>query len=223
VSETAPRSWTNWIEYHATTFGFRKDEDVRMLAEWADLFAAAGYSPAEVLAASRALVTDGRLPQYRTDQLTALFDAARDARNKAAPAAPAVEDRGACVDCSGTGWVAVPHPKTISGATDRWYTCAVLCHCALGRWKLQATKWVTATGRDDTPMTLDSYARMYPDWKERMKAHQELLMKQMQAARGAKALDKTLGCIRPAGETAGAVLQKFGIADGKADVNGRAK
>jgi hypothetical protein len=150
-----------------------------------------------MLAASRALVLEGRLPRFRTDQLSALLDAADLARRKAeaaaAAAAAAVPDLGTCVLCGSSGWVSVLDHRVMSGKVRRAQTSSVLCSCALGRYKLKTIHWKNSKGKDDTPMTLEHYARMYPDWKECLDAARQLLQKEHAAVRSARARDKKDG------------------------------
>lgn len=179
--------WKPWVERHALLFGLTSEADVVMVREWANLFDGAGYTPAELLAATETLaLTDP--PKYRSDHLNALMGAVRAARAKLAAAPPPSDapDWTRCQLCEDTGRVIVPNRTLLK--QNRRGTEAVLCRCRLGDWFRQSML-------DKRPPLLDDYEREVPDWEEIAKQHKRQEKSENEALGKASGMDRTFGPI----------------------------
>ncbi len=160
--------WSEWADRHALLFGMTSDDDARVIDAWATHLQAAGFTPAEMIAATGWLAANAP-PRFKDKHLGALVDRARQARIPAADEGG--YEPGSCALCDGTGRVIVPNPKTL--AAGRWGTMAVLCVCQTGRW-FRANQ----RGLPTPQMGLDEYEMTMPDWRERLADHARLLAQQ---------------------------------------------
>lgn len=159
--------WDGWAARHGQLFALTTDADARMLAEWAGLFARAGYAPAELTEATEWLATNAP-PRFRTEHLPALLERLRDQRQRRPP--PAEDRWGTCADCHGSGLVSVPNPKAV--ALGRWGTLAVACGCPAGRRFREGRRAF---------LTLADYQAARPGWRDELAAHQALLRAEAEA------------------------------------------
>lgn len=167
--------WFNvWCLRHANVFGIANANGLAMIASWEDLFAAAGYSAADLNDATDWLATHAP-PKFLNEHLGAITNRIRD--RKAVDGrreSLEVHDRGSCTTCGGTGHVTVPHPGGVvdgewvpqrfarGGAT--YYTVAVYCRCALGRW------FEGRHDNDEKTWNLDRYEPRNPRWRVHMES-----------------------------------------------------
>jgi len=181
----------NWEEYcewstrYAAMFGMTRDTERAMFTEWYNVFRAAGYTLAELNAATQVIGMDP--PKYRDGHLRALHDAIRNARvdKMRNHQREAVDDRGACTTCRGSGLVCgLPHPRHIGPEHPGGFgaTCAVYCHCALGVWKVN--QWENQTpeykAKCKRTATMAEYMHEVPDWRgmvERMRQYERSYQK----------------------------------------------
>ena len=173
-------------------FGIRDDADLRTIMSWRFVFSATRTSEAEMKAASLWLARNvGVLGEVKerfggkmTMHLSAIQRALREVRaldqDRLDQRVQEQESRlGTCVICGSSGYVSVPHPKHVEngewrpvrmcrgGSGPTYYTCAVLCSCARGRWKAdhQAEGW--------RQMTLEQYHGSNPDWRQQLEERAE--------------------------------------------------
>jgi hypothetical protein len=137
--------------------------------------------------------------RFRSDHLAALQQRMRQRRREGTyqPQPEEIDDRGKCVLCLGTGRVIVPNPKALH--KGEWGTCAVLCNCALGRWwEAQQRCWLEQRKKDNIPRqrNLNDYEREVPDWKERLREHDDLLKQHVRASGYTREIDLALGEIK---------------------------
>lgn len=152
-----------WATYHAALFGLDGDKDVETFMAWKTLFAAAGYTAAELREASDWIALNDT-PKWRSEHLAKLQERIRTKRreDRARPAQPeqAYPD---CNECHGTGWVCdLPHLGQVFGGEWKGEsTCAVFCRCSWGTREY-------ARHRERKAMTLDQYERRNPSWREQV-------------------------------------------------------
>ncbi len=175
--------WEEWSRRHARVFGLTAKEDAAMLMEWCDLFAADGFTPAELSLATDAVSRDP--PRYRSDHLTGLRQALKGVRRAAIPPPP--QDCGTCEDCSGTGRVEVP----LDGLTSpggHVYPAetlgVVLCHCRLGHWLKEQGSKISS---------FDEYTSQRPHWRDDLKEIKARQRARNVASDRATRLDRDLG------------------------------
>ncbi len=183
-------TWPEWSCWFADAFAARREEELNMLAVWVELFVSRSWTPDEVTAACRSCFDRISRCRYRSEYLAVITEAVEGGRVSALRDACRRADadpRGVCCDCSNSGMMSgMPHPAP--PPDQPWVTCAVLCHCPLGRW-LQ--------GRQDERrlMTYLEYTARVPDWHDRQEAYHRTLAARSRAQDVASALDKSLGSI----------------------------
>jgi hypothetical protein len=183
-------TWTEWSAWYATLNGFGTPADGAMLVEWARLFDADGYGPADLHAAGQAVATGTTRPKFRSDHLGALLDAARSARQKSLDAGR-LADGGRewdCADCDGSGWVTVPNPKRKPDARGTAAVYAVTCRCFLGQ-RLYA-------GLGGKGVSMERYEMRNPGWRDVLDQLQALDAAHRQARDNARSVDRTAGPLR---------------------------
>lgn len=171
-----------WLGEYLSVLGIEGESEVRQAAAWEAVFAAAGFTEAEVRRAGAEVLANlpqladspdrflGKVPMH----LAALQRRVRQRRAVQFTHSPdtSADDRlGACVLCKGTGRVVVPHPASVAGGawvgttgTTRsnavqFYALAVVCRCFRGaalrdRLDRQRSKFVL----------LEEYDRQNPHW-----------------------------------------------------------
>lgn len=189
-----PDPHAEWGKFHGVLFGLVTDSDAKMLAEWAALFAAEGYAPDELQAASRWLALNDP-PRFRTDHLLRLQDRLRQLRRQACAPPPVEDTRGTCTTCRGVGRVIVPLLLGIPTAggslvpdDGQRRTAAVTCSCGLGRWFSQQ-------GCEPAMMTLDQYQAIVPDWRTREVSQRSVAHERRRVAEKTRSLDQTMGAV----------------------------
>ena len=180
-----------WSEEYARMFGIRDDADLRTIMSWRFVFSATRTSEAEMKAASLWLARNvGVLGEVKerfggkmTMHLSAVQRALREVRaldkDRIEARQREQETRlGSCTTCGSSGMVTVPNPKHVEGGEWRpvriarggsgpsYYTCAVLCSCALGRWKADRQG-------ERRQMTLEQYHAENPDWRQQLEERAE--------------------------------------------------
>lgn len=183
-----------WCKHHAKTFALADEAFLATLASWEDVFVTAGYSADELHAATQGLAMSGRT-LARWDHLAAITARIRAARavEYASGEAKAAQDgpsASTCTLCDGTGYVIVPHPLGV--ALGEWvpinttrnggsyYTAAVSCSCALGRWKQDRLE------PKERSMSLSRYAALNPRWQVQLAQHAAELAERAKLARPAR-------------------------------------
>lgn len=148
-------TWPEWIASHANRFAWRGEDDLRTLADWADLLESAGYTPALMERASRRLAL-GDVPRFKGDHLVALRRAANAIRDAEAGRGPPRAPKPSCGLCGGEGAALMPAP---SGPDSRQRWCMVQCRCS-------------PRGTHD-PAPWGDYALRVPDWRLRVERWRE--------------------------------------------------
>lgn len=187
-------TWPDWIEKHSVTFGMADEANLRMLAEWAGLFATYGYSPDEVADATGRIALLDAPPRFRQDQLPALVRLVRDARaGKFEPRRPDAPPASACKLCGGDGMLGVPDYRGMQRYEALWKrpapfrTFTAHCRCPLGLWKSKQPK--------RSLQSLAEYEAEFPeaDWRRDLEQHRLEEEAYRKAQSHAGELDRTLG------------------------------
>jgi hypothetical protein len=166
-----------WVNYYVTAFALRSDEDLRTVLSWWEVLHS--EAPEDLYEATNLLLRSS-YPSFLRDhlrELTAFLRLLRAERLPDGSWSDAEGDRGSCVLCGGSGRVIVPHPRAVRDGEwvplhvarggAHWYTCAVCCACALGRWYGQ--HGLVRRGREQKAlMSLDAYERLNPNWYRHM-------------------------------------------------------
>lgn len=183
-----------WARNHCQVFGLSSDESKTVLS-WEPYFVAAGFhhhdledttaafakAPSEMVRLAGQAKFLGKCAVH----LAAIeaFLREQTARTNERASEDFEAKHGACGVCRSTGFAIVPHLRGITAG--RWvgarigslaphfYTCAVLCSCALGRWK--AGRQGGKHKGEDGPrsMTLEAYEIHNPGWREQMDSRAE--------------------------------------------------
>lgn len=156
--------YRDWAVCHATRFGLHTEAAAAMVVEWADLFAAEGYSAGELEAASRWLATHDP-PRYPGDHLPALTARLRAVREEARAASRRERQEAvdaalaACPDCA-EGWATVPALREDAGPLT------VACSCAAGRRQQDTWNALLQRQGKGLVLTLVAYEKLRPSWRE---------------------------------------------------------
>ncbi len=179
---------TKWAEWHANLFGFAQSFAPTVSA-WVNEFIATGYSPDELVSATRAVsaLPAEKAPKYPGDHYAMLVRALQAERQRIRQKDASAEtrriasgdDRGVCELCSNTKWVIVPHLKYLEEWSDaaRFVTFGVACRCFLGR--TMVSNWDVKRPKT---MTLEEYERQLPSWREYVAQEREIRMKRVATA-----------------------------------------
>ena len=175
--------YDDWVQFHVETLGFPGDCVPREPESWAailsnrwlPIFQEHGYTPEELMAATRALVVSTKPPAFIAQHLAGINEEVSKGRAVIRPSEPRpTEDKGTCTTCQGSGFVEVPHLDSI--VEGRWepmkpynrqMTFAVLCSCPLGNWT------ANRQGERKT-LTLTRYADLNPFWREQLELRARL-------------------------------------------------
>ncbi len=191
-----PDAFTAWVSYHAKLFGMDSERDVASLLAWRDLFDSAGYSPAELRAASDALALSPEPLKWREDHRRELVRHLRAARQDrlTRPATDGETSYPSCWICGGGGWVCgLPDLRQVK--SGQWLgsaTCAVLCSCSYGQKEGQRHSPKEDRRR---PMTLMRYEALNPKWLEQQSLRAETVAAEAKASDQTSAADRLLGPI----------------------------
>lgn len=173
--------YCEWSTRYAAMFGMTRDTERAMFVEWFNVFTTAGYTLAELNAATQVIGMDP--PRFRDGHLRALHDAIRNARvDRVRNQQREVSDeRGTCTTCRGVGMVCgMPHPDHIGPEHPGGYgaTCVVYCHCPLGTWKVDQweSRPMEFKDKHKRTATMAEYTARVPDWRgmmERMRRYDQ--------------------------------------------------
>lgn len=220
----ASRSFSDWAERHGNTFGINQTrQDFAMLTAWQRVFEIAGYTLAELDAATDAMALAP--PRTRWDHLDSIHANVRlQRRRRLADAEQKRRDEygesvGQCVLCFDCGTLSVPHPRHIENG--RWDFCtfvSVVCFCWRGRQitQLQTDRFNSAQAdRKDKPgdrpaLTLQQYERVNPAWKAQMEQHVELKKAEVEAQRRSITADSARPLTGPVNDAIANIRTKAG-------------
>ena len=154
-------SWADWIEHHATFYGWETEAQLKMLLAWSKYFDDEGFGPEELMAASKDL-TDVKIFK-KEDTIYELEKKVKQRRETHRQKnEPAVVD---CKRCLGFGLISVPHPKFIKdGVWNSKYTCGVSCTC-LNAFKYKPTP---SPENNKSILNLLDYEKINPYWERQM-------------------------------------------------------
>ena len=203
------QEFSEWVSHHATVFGLTAESDTRTLSAWLPVFSTGGHTVEDLFAVTdylaahpEALNREERFSGKLACHLAAILDRLKEIRaivyQKDVKAHE--HERGTCTLCSGSGYVIVPHPKAVhdgqwvpvktARAGPSWYTAAVLCTCALGRWVGEHVK------EEKRPMSLEYYTQaINPYWREHMAQRQASHLARAQLQEPDENLQKTFNRI----------------------------
>lgn len=165
------QGFSDWLKHHCTVFSIYDPERIETVASWQPLFDAAGYTAAELTTATDWLAMNAS-PKYPSDHLGAIRSRLTDQRaldyRRAEDAYPSQ-----CVLCGGTGRLVVPHlagvrdgqwlPLRLTRIRATYYTCAVRCSCARGRFgKFDGQRGGV------TLLSIEEYERRNPGWRKQL-------------------------------------------------------
>jgi hypothetical protein len=193
--------YRDWLTRHLTAFGLNTEAAVRAGLEWELVLDAIQCDPAELQAATAAMLADAAPMQgFFTNPLDAhrakLLSTIRTRR--AIDLDAPTDDRPTCPRCAGSGRLIVPHLAAVrsghwvgarTGAAAAHYTQAVRCPCERGR----AGRFTARNGA--SLMDLQEYEVRNPNWQRQLNQRQRELV--AEAAQGkADAYDAALERIR---------------------------
>jgi hypothetical protein len=174
-----------WVMKHAEAFGLTWDGELAALGCWYDSLRV--FEPAELHAATAAMLASGQTYRRVSDHLPAVIVHVRATRRDAARAddtAAALDpDLGRCGLCGSSGHVAVPLVRLPGGGEVRVmadYETVVVCRCAKGRWVQDRQ-----AGMGSRQMTLEQYERLNPEWRDQLaerRAHARQVLLDQRAA-----------------------------------------
>lgn len=189
-------TYEDWEDFHVRVFGITSEPMREMVSDISGIFMREGFTPKELFAASDFLAINCP-PKFPGDHLSGLSEFLRNARRKAHVATPSAHVESHCTLCAGGGVTAVPMLAGMVTAggfqipnDGAWRTVAVLCHCHVGR-RLA----LNSRQNEKVMRTLEDYAREVPDWRQRMKEHDEAGKLRTKVTNRATALDKAMGPI----------------------------
>lgn len=175
-------TWPEWIKLHATAYGHHEHRDMEMLGLWAAQFKADGWTPDDLDAATRWILTHVEI-KYRSDALAALVARLRTIREQNIGRQDEAETRGqGCNLCGWTGWVPVPDPAADRGG--RFAVVLALCVCPLGRLRRV---------QGDQRPSVELWHQNWPDWRDRMQAHDKAVAARLRASEATVENDRKLG------------------------------
>lgn len=174
-----------WATGHGKSLGL-SDRELATVGTWHDSFRAAGYTLSELFGATdmimaapqrlQPLAYSGKMPA----QLEAIRQAIKEQRQLVWQREHvAATVHGECTICSGIGRVVVPDLRGVSGGQWRplkiaragatYYTCAVLCSCALGHYLAGKITMRNGRGESVNMLTLERYEHQNPDWSRQLR------------------------------------------------------
>jgi hypothetical protein len=166
------------------------DAELLALSEWSRLYADAGFTPAEMIAATDHVAINDP-PRFRADLRNALASRVRNERKRLTTATRDPEPAG-CLTCDSSGRVIVPN-RVLLRAGKRG-TEAVFCRCRLGVWyREQARDYLRERQRPGEPTSIDLYEQDVPDWEDVFKAWRKSEEAERVADYNASRLDRALG------------------------------
>lgn len=180
--------YESWCLAHADAFGLRSDpEAIRALAAWRQRFFAQGFLAEELHAATQWMISNPRSLAAgiylgkMASHLSAIQARIHDARAVLYRRESTEARMGECSTCGGSGRVVVPLLRSVQGGEWRplkiseargissYYTEAVTCNCALGKWMGERFKAKDPIGEYTIRMMgLNEYQARNPRWKIQM-------------------------------------------------------
>ena len=185
----------DWSKYHAKAFGMRTDHEAEMTATWAVAFERAGYSVAELFAATNWMLTESA-PRFREQHLDMIQKRIASQRSNAhresVLAAQRGDEQSRCIHCDNVGLVVVPHPAFyVDGRwSTPWPTAAVTCLCMKGEKSKR-----DAEDRKAPMMTLAAYEVSHHDWQEQMTERENTRAAMQEARQHTRYVDGSLGSV----------------------------
>lgn len=180
VQMVTPEWYYEWAAHHIAMFALTEADQKAVLAwgaQWSVMFASE-----DLYEATSVMVADDRTPRWAADQRGVILRLARANQGKELRKQANERAMGRaieCQECSGTGWVIVPHPGTDDAgrlnphlhmpSSDPFSrlsftagaTMAVHCYCDGGQRTLAGLE---ALNRK--PMSLETYGKIYPNWRD---------------------------------------------------------
>ncbi len=174
VKNPAQDGWLQWANHHRAFFGWKADEDGKMLATWVGFFRGEGYTPEEMLSATKKIAGLSKPPFQREHHLNHLVAFLKEARAENYKVTARQNDElinhpAPCKVCRNFGLITVPHLSGVRGG--EWtnnYTAGVYCSCYAGNKFSGATN-----SKGEQRTSLNSYERMNPAWQRQMKDREE--------------------------------------------------
>lgn len=185
--------FVSWAEGYCKVFGLSNEEAETVLS-WEPYFLATQWHADDLAEVTKAFVAnpkkiadlagDSKYLGKMAKHLSAIESYVRDqSACTLGQTLPVYADKhGSCLVCRNTGFVVVPHLKSVragrwvgvkNNENDRAHmaTCAVLCSCALGRWKANRESGTRHGGKTVLKhMTLETYEGHNPGWREQVES-----------------------------------------------------
>lgn len=181
-------TYAEWVDHHCRIFAFTAEADVKAMLSWRDLIEAENHGDYALADLTRELAATD-YPSFARDHLKALLALIRRKRAETfrheRAGGETHPDFGTCSTCDSSGRVTVPHLKAIvdgrwiprivaRGGAAIYYTCAVTCHCQLGRWFEEHAAGQRQDGTTRRPMTLLEYTHQNPSWASQIRERRAL-------------------------------------------------
>ena len=196
MSRITHTEFLTWAQEHAGVFGMTKPEEKQTVLLWEDALVTNCYVLEELRYATRVMAANP--PLWRNDHLRIIHETIGKLRKKSAQEESstwdAIENYESCKNCSGIGWVFVPHYRCVKN--DEWVfspgtrhrpLCTVTCCCDIGR-----RVYASHTG-SKRPMPLDQYEFRNPNWRNQIEEHEAGKNAEREASKYAVAVDRNLG------------------------------
>lgn len=174
-----------WSMRYCGAFTLNIEKHGAMLSVWREVFDAGMFVIEDL---NKALVKLAESPpKFRGDHLKRLNDLLREGttvKRQAVLTDSEIKEQkfGSCTLCHGSGYVAVPHPKFLSGghgleparvvgAPVVKYELGVYCRCGLGDWFYRSHAKSRDNQRDKRRhgVTLSDYEILNPEWPQQMR------------------------------------------------------
>lgn len=194
--------WGEWVDFYGGCFGWLSDADLRMFDAWRRVFAASGYTMAELRDAAKALAANP--PKWRSDHLARIHQHVRESRFAAQVArereAREANEKKPCELCGDTGLVVVPHSRAVVNGEWRapFYTMGVACECGAG-FSVRSPMirrydaWVENNRKGKMPPViarLQDYERENPFWREQVRQKAEAQKAEVAAREASHGADR---------------------------------
>lgn len=160
------QEWSEWVRFHASMFSFTTETDREMFAAWRVAFTAAGFTLAELRDATMFLAKNP--PRWRVEHLAQIQARIAQERIRAAKAMEEANSGSrdfamACDLCGNSGFVPVPHPKTIVGGEwiHPYALVAAYCSCVHGKRIFNSHGERQVRG-----IPIENYELINPHWRQ---------------------------------------------------------
>lgn len=163
-----------WTQHHSRVLGIADPINELTFQAWRKFFEVLDCGADDLEAASNHLGASGSSARP-AEQLASITRFLRDriSIEYKREAEQHEQERGDCVKCRGIGRVIVPHvaglkdgewrPVQKARSASTYYTMAVLCDCALGRWMRQKYD------AEKCPMFIETYSLQNPRWPQQLR------------------------------------------------------